>query len=129
MKKIIITEGNRDRVEALLAKHQKGARVRTMDCDDLTSKVRGIESYISRLGVPKKALVGLQAEIIVPFGGRRPACYKGIPMGTRVTIRRAATGWFITGIDRVEAKNPDSDWRLLNVDLVQEHILAFLSSF
>lgn len=95
MKKINLTR--LDKVQAALDDVEARCSVRTMDAEEL---VQMVDRFTKEFSCPTKAMVGLEADVQVGFGGKVPSSYNGTPESTYVRIRRYPSGWFVVDVGR-----------------------------
>ena len=55
---------------------------------------RDAENRLEQLGIPKKSRTG--ATVAAMSGDKLPSAYKYVPIRTRITLARRATGWYLT---------------------------------
>ena len=92
--KINIT--NEAKLAEAINKAQKRAKTRTIEAKDVRAAVEKIEK---ELRIPKKSMVGIQAEIDANAQDF-PKAYKYSPESTVVDVERTASGWVVIDIRR-----------------------------
>jgi hypothetical protein len=108
--KIKINETNRQKIEDVLNKMQKGASARTHSFDSIEAEAVEAEEHLDHYGVLKK----LRPRISVTFADMVQATsYKYSYESTQITITRGSTDWFLTDVSRIDGRPGDKDiWKV-----------------
>lgn len=93
---------NLDKVNALLAEVQRGCRSRTTTAENIEVQSWAAELKLQDAGIPEKMRQGARAYMLPEQVANS---YKGIAMGTMVTLERGSKSWFVTGAHRGHAGN------------------------
>ena len=108
MKPIIINEANRDRIIIAIDEAQSRAKVRAIDFTDVEYAVKKIEE---KLGITKKAMVGVKATVD-PWAQEFPKAYKYTPYSTQFSLEKTTSGWKLTKVYRSETRRKTYDIEL-----------------
>lgn len=95
-KEIVIKEANKEKIDIAINEAEGRATARTIG---YLSIVLAIDEIERRLGIKKKAMTGITAEID-DHAQVFPAAYKYTPYSTHAYIEKTATGWKLTDITR-----------------------------
>ena len=127
--KIKITHKNADKINAAIeAVEGKRVSQRRCTCNDVIKAVDRIEKRLSGL-LKKKDWTGLKFHCD-PNAQRFPSCYNGRPQSTQFLIERCASGWFLTGVNRMDCRSPSHKITTLNmVTRVQEMVEYVCENF
>lgn len=93
---------NRERIEEMIAKAQKGSRVRLVDFDTILDSIHYLEERLKY--VNKTARDGCSFTI-EPWAERFPSCYRGNPYATGYTLLYKKGEWRITDVFRANCNH------------------------
>jgi hypothetical protein len=108
--KIKINETNRQKIEDVLDRMQKGASARTQSFDSIETFAAEAEAHLDQFDVLKK----LRPRISVTIADMvQAASYKYSYESTQITITRGSTDWFLTDVSRINGWPGNKDiWRV-----------------
>lgn len=96
MKAIYIHKENQEKINAVLHQVQKGARVRTIDYNDIEKACHEINE---KWQAPKKHMRHCIVDVS-PHAQSFPNCYRGIPMTTTFRLEYKTKGWYLVDVTR-----------------------------
>ncbi|MFU3684655.1 hypothetical protein ACM7JK_07665 [Pseudomonas aeruginosa] len=93
-----INASHTEKLSVIVGDVQARAKVRCIGVSEFDKAVKHIEKRLATV-LLKKDWVGLSFSVS-PHFGKVPNSYKGTPETTKFTLLRAASGWFVTAIER-----------------------------
>ena len=123
--KIIINEKNIDRIEAAIKEAEGRATCRTITAREV---LRTAEEITRKLGISKKNLVGVKAEVD-SNAQKLPNAYKWNAESTHFSIEAVASGWALTGIWRDDLWQRNNTVRIVLTETAEQAILAKYKGF
>ena len=98
---MLVKEANKEKIMMMIKEAEGRSTARTITYEDIICDIDTIER---RLGITKKAMVGIKAH--VDHNAQKfPNAYKWTPSSTHYTITKKAGGWDISNINRNTTRN------------------------
>lgn len=96
-KAIVLTEKNRDRIQAILDEVQEKSKARTITFDEMKDAALRVTRH---LDIPTRRMKGVKALIDIN-AQRFPSSYKFTPYSTQFEIEHGGSEWRIIRIERL----------------------------
>lgn len=123
MKPIIVSDKNKDRLQAALEAAQAQAKVRLVTADDLLATAADLSSRIvDKWQVPKVDLEGTYADIDI-HAMNFPNAYRGRPESTHCTLLYSKGSWRLRRVERYYTRRAGHEVHLRLSDSAKEALL------
>lgn len=122
---IQINPKNEEKINSFIAEKEGKARERKVEYSDIVSAIAAIEK---KLGIPKKCMEGITAEIDI-HAQDFPNAYKWRAESTQITILRKSSGWYLTYVSRYYTKRESQRYMVTLTEQAKDAIITSMKQF
>lgn len=127
VKPVILNDNEKNKValEGALDRIQSRSRVRTVTVKDVYEAAEHVEK---KLGIPKKALEGVQVHVDL-YAQTFPSAYHGIPESTQFDMVFSKRFWRVVKVSREQCKSSGHDYSVTFSDEARKALVERFESF